>query len=179
MLAVIWVKERGTPRSQAKDLKALLPLVTFQSPSQVVNRIETLSLSGKTSHSLSSSSVPIPTERHPGLWCSPYSLPLTPNIHNRASMIWKCSSTALPPPVTDWKNQFACGCFLIKVALHKNRFRNLSNSKLLENEDEGKKSGSGENPRRRKWIYVRNDFPVSPPIHHSFQTSASGTTAGW
>lgn len=46
---------------------------------------------------------------------------------------------AQPPFVTDRKNQFACDCFLIKVALHKNRIRNLSNSNLLENEDEEKK----------------------------------------
>lgn len=55
--------------------------------------------------------------------------------------------------MTDGKNQFACGHFL-KVAWYRNRFRNLNNSDLLENEDGGGGgaggSGSGKNPRKRK-----------------------------
>ena len=46
--------------------------------------------------------------------------------------------------MTDGKNQFACGHFLIKVALHKHKFRNCSNSELLENEDKKKGEKSGE-----------------------------------
>ena len=44
--------------------------------------------------------------------------------------------------MTDGKNQFACGHFL-KVALYRNRFRNLNNSDLLENEDGGGGGGGG------------------------------------
>lgn len=63
--------------------------------------------------------------------------------------------------------------------MHKNIFRNVNNSTLLENEDKKrKKYESGENLRVKKWIYMRNYFPMILHINHNFQMTASETSDG-
>ena len=137
MPVVIWVKERGIPQEPNWGLKALLPLNTFQLPSQIIKDY----IWYRSSSYQERSHLPSPQEGPPRPLVALHIPHPTPNV--RASAIGKLLSTAFPLWLMG-KNQFACGHFLIKVELHKNKFRNCSNSELLENEDMKK----GE-----KWVW--------------------------
>lgn len=135
MPVVIWVKERGIPQEPNWGHKASLPLITFQPPSQIIRDY----IRYRSSSYQERSRLPSPQEGPQPPGSAPYSPP-DPQCRSL------CCSEAFRhsfSPVTDGKNQFACGHFLIKVALHKNKFRNCSNSELLENEDK-----KGE-----KWVW--------------------------